>query len=207
MFRLLNPFHTEYAYCSRPLQANLITNDSVQYYDKDGFELTKLEQEYYFVNGFEPFLNTCLNHRCWQEPWFEVDSENFLLDHSLILHRCSFIDEAREQLISNQKKCSKLVYLLHATSKWGLDFNLDFVDNSGKLTEVLHIEIDTKTYHEFLQHKKELEYFILSTDWENVYKFLDRHRNEWECLAGFEQNDWKARQLGFKKAEVTHKAI
>jgi hypothetical protein len=189
------------------VQEHLITEDNIRYFDKDGFELTKLEQEFYVCNEFKDRLNTCLNHLCWQEQWFEIESDNFVLDHSIVLHRCSFIDEAREQLLRNIKKVPRVSYLLQTPSKWGLDLSLDFIDNNGLLTEVIHIEFDTKTYHEFLQLKEEFENFILSTDWYHVYRYLDRHRNEWESLVGFEQNDWKAKHLGFKKAEVTHKAI
>lgn len=207
MFRLLNPYHTEYNKCKKQVQEHLITVDNIRYFDKDGFELTKLEQEFYVCNEFKDRLNTCLNHLCWQEQQFEIESDNFVLDHSIVLHRCSFIDEAREQLLRNIKKVPRVSYLLQTPSKWGLDLSLDFIDNNGLLTEVIHIEFDTKTYHEFLQLKEEFENFILSTDWYHVYRYLDRHRNEWESLVGFEQNDWKAKHLGFKKAEVTHKAI
>lgn len=207
MFRLLNPYHTEHTLCTEKVHSSFLDTKNVWYYDKDGFELTKLEQEFYKVSGFGIFLNDCLNHCCWQEPWFELSDNNFILDHSLVLHRCSFTGDARQQLLESVKKVPRLSYLLKSLSKWGLDFNLDYIDNEGKLTEVIHIEVDMKNYHDFLQRKEELENFVLSTDWKHVYKFLDLNRNKWECLVGFEQNDWKARQLGFKKAEITHKAI
>lgn len=208
MLRLLSPFITRDAVCTQPVDSKLVREDSIFFYDKDGFELTHLEQEYYYASGFEQFMTSCLNHYCWQEQWFELEIPNgFVLDHSIVLHRCSFEGEAKKQLISHSKMIPKLAYLLRCPSKWGLDFNLDFIDNEGKLTEVIHIEIDTKVYHDFLQLKEELENIILTTDWKHVFMFLDQHREKWESLEGFDQNDWKARQLGFKKAEFTQKAI
>lgn len=208
MFKVLNPFHTDKAYCSQPVHVDIITEDNVQYFDKDGFELTALEKEYYKANSFDQYFTNCLNHTLWQEPWIQLDrSCNFILDHSIILHRCSFTDEALDQLKGKVKDIPRLAYLIQTPSKWGVDFSLDYVDEKCKLTEVIHIEIDTKHYHEFLQIKEEFENFVLTTDWEHVYMYLDQHRNEWERLVGFEQNDWKARHLGFKKAEITLKAI
>ena len=179
MFRLLSPFIARTPECSVQISSKLITEDSISFYDKDGFELTPLEREYYFANGFKQHMSSCLNHYCWQEQWFELESKsNFVLDHCIILHRCSFTGEAREQLTYKAKKIAKLAYLLQCPSKWGLDFNLDYIDNNGLLTEVMHIEIDTKNYHDFLQQKEKLENFILSTDWKHAYKFLDQHRTE-----------------------------
>lgn len=207
MFRSLSPFTTDDTICTEDISDLYLEEQNAFYYDKDGFELTKLELEYYKINGYGNYLANCLNHTCWQEPWFELKDPNFILDHSLVLHRCSFAGKAKEQLKKFSKKISRLSYLLQSPSKWGLDFSLDYIDNDGMLTEVIHIELDFKNYHDFLKQKEELENFVFTTDWKHVYKFLDRHRNEWECLVGFDQNDWKARQLGFKKAEITHKAI
>jgi len=207
MFRLLNPFLTETPVCFEEVSEEKFTEHNVLYYDKDGFELTLLEQEFYYSSGYRRFMTNCLNHSCWQQPWMEISHNNFILDHALILHRCAFIDKAKEQLVKFLKKIPRLAYLLKCPVKWGLDLSLDFVDNNGNLTEVIHIEIDTKHYHEFLSQKEKLQTLVLSTDWEHFYKFLDQHRKKWDRLEGFDQNNWKARHLGFKKAESTLKAI
>lgn len=207
MFKFLEPFHTEDSTCSKPVDSFYLCNDYIEYYDKDGFELTELERHYYFTNGWGNHLNKILNHDSWQQPWFELQDSNFILDHCMVLQRCDFTGEAREQLQAIVPSVPKLVYLLRCPKKWGLDFNLDFISTEGDLIEVLHIEFDTLIYEEFLKLKEKLEYFILSTDWNHSVKYLQSSRDKWEHLKGFAQNDWKARQLGFDRAEVTLKAI
>ena len=205
MFKNLYPVVLKNLVCTTPISEHFLIS-SADYYDKDGFELTDLELVYYKVNNFDTFLNDCLNHYCIQEQWYELDHPYFTLEHSLILHRCSFGGEARKQLEDYKYVNPKASYLLQGEAKWGLDFSLDHIYN-GKVTEVLHIEQDTRSYDQFLEMKDGFEVFVQNTDWEDFYKFLNSHRDEWESLIGFEQNDWKARKIGFKKAEVTQKSI
>jgi len=208
MLKLLKPTIIMYPSCTIKVPSESLNNSKCLFYDKDGFELTDLEKEYYSFNGYSNYLKNYLNHVCFQEQWFELEpNSNFILDHSLILHRCSFKGEAREQLIHNLKQLPKLSYLLQCPSKWGLDFSLDYVSEEGELVEVLHIEYDTKLYDEFITYKLYFESFVLNTDWDNFTKFLFNKKDEWINLVGFEQNNWKARQLGFKQAETTHKSI
>jgi len=208
MLKLLNPTIIEFPFCTEKVPQELLNNDNCLFYDKDGFELTSLEKEYYSVSGFRDYLKNFLNHICFQEQWFELrTNKNFILDHSLILHRCSFKGDAKQQLQDNLKKLPKLSYLLQCPTKWGLDFSLDYVSNNGELVEVLHIEYDTKSYNEFLNYKLYFENFVQTTDWNYFANFLLKKKNEWAHLVGFDQNNWKARQLGFKQAEITHKSI
>ena len=208
MLKLLNPTVLEFPLCTETVSQELLSNSNCMFYDKDGFELTTLEKEYYSTNGYNNCLKNFLNHTCFQEQWFELTTnDNFILDHSLILHRCSFKGDAKEQLKDSLKKLPRLSYLLQCPTKWGLDFSLDYVNNNGELVEVLHIEYDTKSYNEFLNYKLYFESFVLTTDWNYFANFLFNKKEEWIYLVGFEQNNWKARQLGFKQAEITHKSI
>lgn len=205
MFKNLVPVVLKNLSCTEPIAEGLL-NSSADYYDKDGFELTDLELVYYKANNFDTFINDCLYHWCIQDHWYEVEHPCFSLDHALILHRCDFKGEARKQLEQHIYSNPKVSYLLQSEAKWGLDFSLDYIYN-GKVTEVLHIEQDTRNYEQFLNMKDSFEKFVEKTDWEDFYRFLNSHRDEWEHLVGFEQNDWKAQKIGFKKAEVTQKSI
>lgn len=191
--------------CKKAVSPVRISTKSVDYFDKDGFELTELEQEYYMVNRLP--VSSILNHYCSQQPWFIMAEVNkFILDHSIVLHRCNFEEHAREQLIFYKPNHPKLTYLLQCKQKWGLDFCLDYFDGE-EMYEVIHIETDFFTLEECTAYKENIEKFVLATDWENAAKQLILKKDEWFSLTGFAQNDWKAKYFGFPKAELTHKAI
>jgi hypothetical protein len=195
------------------ITSNPVCNKSVedleledfQYYDKDGFELNKAEQKYYSKSQ-RPINQPILNHCCWQEKWFELENKkaNLILDHCMILHRCSYVDRAAEQLQSLKKQIPNASLLLETPQKWGFDFALDAVDENGSVYEVLHIEYDSYDYDEFSKHRINFEFTARHTDWNNAAKKILLHRDQWQNLKSFAQNDWKANFLiGWKKAEYT----
>ena len=192
--------------CDREVTAVRLFSKSVDYFDKDGFELTELEREYYFNNGYR--LNETLNHQCHQQPWLLLDDpdNNFYLDHCTILHRCNFTEDAYRQLLLFQPKLPKLTYLIQCKQKWGVDFCLDYFDGTS-MYEVIHIEQDFYTLEECTAYKENIEKFVLAMDWKDAAKRLILKKDEWSSLVGFAQNDWKARFFGFPKAELTHKAL
>ena len=192
--------------CNREVAAVRLFSKSIDYFDKDGFELTELEREYYFVNGYK--LDNTLNHRCYQQPWFSLDkdTDNFYLDHCTILHRCDYTEDAYRQLLLFQPKLPKLTYLIQCKQKWGVDFCLDYFTGE-EMYEVIHIESDFFTLEECTAYKENIEKFVLATDWKDAAKRLIAKKDHWSSLIGFAQNDWKARFFGFPKAELTHKAL
>lgn len=207
MFKLNESYLHKTPYCSKPVDEKEIRFNNYQHFDKDGFELTPLERMYYAEMGFHRHFTDCLYHTCWQQDWFkQVEHINLNLDHSLVLHRCSYIDEAEDQLKHFVKSQPKLILFLNSKAKWGLDFALDYYDEKG-CTEVMHIENDYREFDEFMEDKVRLEKLVFDTDWVDVYKTLDRRRDEWEHLIGYDQNDWKSTLIGFNKAEITHKAV
>lgn len=192
--------------CEKPVD-NLELSD-FDYYDKDGFELNKAEQKFYLANKY-PIDYDCLNHRCYQEPWFELDSQGkeqgLLLDHALILHRCEYAGEAARQLTSWSKQTPKAHYLLNCRPKWGYDLALDYYDGRS-LVEVIHIEVDCSEYKKFTDKLVHIEYFIKHADWISIAKSVLANKDKWQHLKGFEQNHWKANYvLGWDKAEYTEK--
>lgn len=196
--------------CTNTINACWLSRDSVKYFDKDGFELTPLEQKYYEANGFKNKIGSgCLYHTCWQEPWFYLNREdNFLIDHTMILHRCDFKEDALIQLYKYNKRLPQLNYLIQCKQKWGIDFSLDYYDvDTDKIYEVIHIEQDTSNFNEFVELKSNFESFVLNTDWNHAVKILLKQKDKWQSLEGMESNDWKAKFFGYNKAEITLKSI
>ena len=166
-----------------------LSKEDFQYYDKDGFELNQAEQKFYAAMGY-PIDYPCLNHRCYQEPWFRLESEELglILDHSLILHRCNYTGAASEQLQELKSTVPTAGYLLNTKSKWGFDFALDAVSEDGTVFEVLHIEFDSNDYEYFKTRLIMMEYTIRHTDWVDAARRVWAERLQWQYLKGFKQN-------------------
>lgn len=205
MFTVLSPYIEANPVCEFPINAMFADKDSARYFDKDGFELCSLEKMYYENNGFP--VNDCLNHRCWQEDWIKLDSEQpFYLDHAIVLHRASFDNLAKDQLTRLSEVYPTFNFLLQTKKKWGIDFALDFF-HDGEMYEVIHNENDFYNFDDFLAYKAKFEEFIMTTDWLDASHRLIKRKDEWLALSGFAQNDWKARYFGFQRAEITQKVI
>lgn len=196
--------------CSETVNAGLLSKESVKYFDKDGFELTPLEQAYYCAAGYQNKIgNGCLYHTCWQEPWFDISKEDpFFIDHTMILHRCDFTDEAAIQLHKYQKRLPQLNYLINCKKKWGLDFSLDYLNHDDdRVYEIVHIEQDSNSYEHFINLKGQFEEFVISTDWNHAAKVLLKEKHRWLPLEGMARNDWKAKFFGYGQAESTIKSV
>ena len=204
MFTVSDNKFNQYLDLKQRVSNDVITEDYIRYFDNDGFELSYLEQEYYRENNVP--VNFILNHCCDQREWITCNSEDFKVDHSMILQRWEFTLNAREQLEDKKTMFPQLNKYLRLSSKWGLDFSLEYFKNDEAI-EVLHIENDYNNYYgasfakDFLQNK------ILSTDWYDFVNSLKRNKDKWEGLQGMEQNDWKAVFWGLPKAEKTLKAF
>jgi hypothetical protein len=193
--------------CREPIY-NIVAED-FKFYDKDGFELNQAEQKYYSMMR-HPIDHPILNHRCWQEPWFELERSDLglILDHSLILHRCRYEGYAEHQLKKIKTTIPEAEWLLKTPQKWGFDFALDAVDDDDKIFEVLHVEYDHGDYDVFNTRMVSFDFTVRHTDWCDAAKRIAEHKDQWKYLKGFAQNDWKANfLLGWKKAEYTEKSL
>jgi hypothetical protein len=189
-------------------QSAEVLAEDFRYYDKDGFELNKAEQKFYQANDL-PVID-CLNHLCWQEPWFELEERdhNLILDHSMFLCRASYEGAAREQLLELKSSVPTADLLLRTRQKWGFDFALDAVSADGTVYEVLHIEYDNYDYDRFKDEILMFDYRVRHTDWVDSALLIWSKRDQWQNLQGFEQNHWKSKYLiGWSKAEYTEKSI
>ncbi len=203
MFNRLNYRLVSDPVCSLPAD---VTCQDFKYYDIDGFELNKAEQKYYLANGFT--LSDCLNHICWQDDWFSLDHPNLILDHSLVLTRASFSGEALDQIKKFKSQTPYADYLIRTHQKWGFDFALDALDSNNEIIEVIHIEFDSKDYEKFFVHLVSFEKIIYNVDWMDAARRIEKSKDKWIHLKGFEQNHWKANFLiGWKQAEYTLKSI
>ena len=208
MFQILNPLIVKDSTCRKAISSFGRYKYRTDYYDKDGYELTPLEQSYYKEQGW-PIDIEILYNFAWQEKWIDYKGDDpFILHHAMILHRCNYADDAQAQLTTAINVNPEVLYLLQSKQKWGIDFSLDFHDyDRNRIDEIIHIEYDYYVFDEFITMKAELEQFILQTDWYDAYKQIDQKRDEWSSLRGFEQNDWKARFFGFEKAEKVQKSV
>lgn len=187
--------------CTIPTE---IDDSDFRYYDKDGFELNKAEQKYYSASGH--ILHDCLNHICWQDQWLELNHPELTLDHCLILTRASYSGKALEQLEKHRPKNPSASYLIHTKQKWGFDLALDALDCHGNVFEVIHIEYDNRNFEEFFNRLASLEKIIYNIDWLSAARKIEKAKDKWIGLKGFEQNHWKANYIiGWDKAEYTDK--
>jgi hypothetical protein len=203
----------EYSILSNPVCLNTAKNlkpQDFQYYDKDGFELNQAEQKFYSAMDY-PIDYPCLNHTCWQRPWFYLKTpatHTLILDHSIILQRCSYDGKAAEQLTKLKDKIPYADLLLKTKQKWGFDFALDSVADDGTVFEVIHIEYDNYDFDIFKNQLIMFEYSVRHIDWIDAAARIWNHRDDWQRLTGLEQNHWKAKYLlDWDRAEYTEKSV
>ncbi len=208
MFIRHDPLVTSDPVCSKAVD-NLEPSD-FQYFDKDGFELNIAEQKFYSAMGY-PIHERILNHTCWQVTWYTVNeqqAQGMFLDHSMLLQRCSYVGEARQQIEEIAKTVPQASLLLQVRPKWGFDFDLNAVAPDGTVYEVLHIEYDTNDYNDFRNRTVLFEQTVKFRNWHGVAEEIWQQRDQWQHLKGYDQNHWKANYiLGWKQSEYIEKAI
>lgn len=196
------------ATCSYETIQTPLRPDHFIFFDKDGFELCEAEQLFYEDNSIP--LSRCLNHYCSQQDWLKEQqlTSNVFVDHSIILHRCDFTDQARQQLESLREIVPQAQWLLQAKQKWGFDIAIDAATDDGTMYEVLHIEFDDYDSDQFQEKLCMVEEQLLSIDWSMAAQLINQQKDKWEHLHGFAQNHWKANYLiGWEQAEYTEKAF
>lgn len=187
-----------------PIDDGYFTDYNFRHFDNDGFQLNRLEQQYYVAQGID--IPECLGVRAAQYDWFSIiEPGPFIIDHSLLITRCTYVGRAREQLERMSRVYPYLKKYLLLKPKWGLDFALEY--SGEEYVEVLHIEQDFDSYREALERKEYFEELVFRADWDLFVREIIKHKPFWEPLQGMERNDWKAQFWGFDKAERTLKAF
>lgn len=182
-------------------------NLSMDFFDRDGFELNELEQALYRRNMIdigEQHLNHTANHIKWIEHDAN-DDPRIMIDHSCLQQRHDYIGEGREelQIASNHRR--ELKKLLAIVPKWGIDFNIDYVGET--VMELFHIEVDRRSYDDIMDQKYLAERLILRTDWVNVANIFHKKRDQWEHLPADDQIEWKVNYLGWPRVYDTRKVF
>lgn len=201
MFKVTeNNFDTE-PHIVAPISLDYLFSKSMQYFDKEGYELNELEQEYYQINQVE--LNRILNHVCCQKEWITSNPEpkqGPYFDHCMILTRWDYQEVAREQLIEAARIRPSLNKLLKIKPKWGIDLSLEYQWEDGNITEIFHIEVDKHSLNAIIALKEQVESIIFSKDWHDVAVTMEKYRDNWVHLNSDDQSDWRCRFLGLPRA-------
>jgi hypothetical protein len=171
---------------------------ALEFFDKDGYELTKLEQIYYTAQGYKVVKYTA-DHPGVFQPWITVDHEYLSVDHSCAMYRCDFVGSAKEQVERQTKRFTRAGWLLTCKKKWGLDLDIDYCDGNIAL-EVIHLEWDSPTLEKIEQERVKAEELVKNTDWVDAAKRVWSLRDEWQNLKGwYAQAHWKATYFGLER--------
>lgn len=171
-------------------------HDRLKYFDKDGYELTNLESSYALTNGFD--VNSKLYKYAIQYDWYTQDSTDgygAVIDHSLLLHRPYFAGTALDELKYHAKQYPMLHKLIQVRPKWGIDFSIDWIDDSGAL-ELVHFEYDSYHFEQAVAFKVMAEQIIGRTNWQDFSKDVYNLQHKWCNLGGVEQSNYKSNMLG-----------
>ena len=198
----LKPKFPELPYLTKPIERHLVETLPFKDFDKDGYEIpTPLEYLHYEANDIE--INKEIQyHIAPVQEWYrdtEQSEHGLVLDHCMLLYRCSFAGEAREQLIEVSKSRPILQKLLNIKPKWGVDFSLDYV-TQNLVMEVIHIEQDFDNLEEAYSAKERLEKIIDNTDWYEGAVELWKRKDEWINLSSDDHSDYKAQFFGWHRA-------
>lgn len=188
------------------------TDWELDFFDREGYQLNGIEKAYHAINEVsihtedrmarrvsDDALNVVLQH------WFTQEKEhpNIFIDHAHILHRFGFSGDALDQLENESLINPKLNKLVFTKPKYGLDFAIDWIDES-QVIELFHIELDCRDYDKFCDIVSKLEKYILSADWNKLgHNFVSR-KSEWIDLDEYEQAIYKAKFFGLDKINVDY---
>ncbi len=175
--------------------------DSVELFDQNGYDLTKLEQKYAVANGYALTTHRNKDHITLRQDWF-IDRKPAVgphINHAYMFERKGFTGHALEQLKVWAVDNPHIHKLIAMKPKWGLDFSIDYCDHAGNVFEVLHWEFDGFEYEEIADKKIYMDEFLINQDWDDASKHILKHKDEWHQLGFFEQSEWKTKYFGIDK--------
>ena len=168
----------------------------VDLFDQNGYRLTILEDEYAIVNN-----QKSTKHRgelCLRKDWLtqEPTSTGAHVNHAFLFERKGYSGAAAEQLKEFAKENNLLYKLVNYVGKWGVDFSMDYVDETGNTLELLHFEFDSYNLDEILEIKAKVQDIVLNVDWQDAADYLIKNKDKWYHLDFFAQSDWKCNYFG-----------
>jgi hypothetical protein len=197
-----NAYFIENPRLTVPIDYHRLLTTPLKDFDKDGYEIdTPIERLHYETNHVDIHQNIQYHFSTGQHWYIDTteSEEGLILDHSQLLTRYAYADEARQMIEHAAKVRPVLNKLLVIKPKWGIDFSLDYVTHDVCM-EVFHIEKDATTYEEALEYKHKAEQIIDNTDWESAIQDILKRKDEWYNLCSDDQSDWKARYFGWHRA-------
>ena len=207
----LTTINTQYnpdLYLNTPVYDEDVLGTTMQFFDKDGYELNDTECLYYMANSVniaEQHLNHTANHFGW---FMDADDSQLgaTLDHSILVQRWAYTEQAREQIQELSTAFPLLNKLLSIKPKWGFDISLDFVYTGGA-TELFHVEYDSTDYDTACEQRDRLADLINSVDWEHGGQQVMKRKSQWEHLCSDDQSDWKVKYFGWHRAFDNQKVL
>jgi len=192
---------------------DMLLKKSLSYFDKDGFELTELEQRYHQTNTVE--TSGILNHCSVAVPWvIRADDYDgsFLVDHGFLSARLGYDGDALDQIRRMMPKRPELVKLRSLRPKFGADLSIDFVpkrlnDLAMYPFEVLHLEYDYRDEDGLYLFCKRVERAVTAERIEEAAQKIVANADMLRELPSDDQADWKAELFGFERAFVTRPVI
>jgi hypothetical protein len=175
--------------------------ETVEFFDQNGYDLTKLEQLYAVANGANTTRHRNSEHITLRQTWFEDDSpeSGAHINHAVMFERKGYSGEALQQLTTWAGYRPQFHKLIAMRPKWGLDFSIDYTDREGNVFELLHWEYDGFEHDEIQAKKTKMEEFLLNQDWPDRARVMLTRKEEWHSLGFFEQSEWKTRFFGIDK--------
>lgn len=187
---------------------NYDPTERMQFFDKEGFELTDLEVTYSKVN-FHSLTNRAFGHRVIGWKWYEdgdFKHPNIFVDHSFISWRYGFTNDAREQLLKYKDKYPILNKLLQIRPKIGIDVALEIRDGDF-ITELVHIERDYHNWQDAWNGLKEVQSHLGGLLWDRAIEQVRTIQPLISHMPSDDQSDLKARLMGFDRTYKTLKTV
>ena len=102
--------------------------ETVEYFDQNGYDLTKLEQLYAVANGAETTKHRNSEHITLRKEWFtaEQNKSGPHINHALMFERKGYTGDALHQLETWAGYRPHFYKLVAMKPKWGLDFSIDY---------------------------------------------------------------------------------
>jgi len=188
----------------KPIEGNINTasNQLVEFFDQNGYDLTVLEQIYAEANQAKTTVHRNSEHITLRQTWFSDDdpqTSGAHINHAVMFERKGFTGDALLQLKEWAKQSPQLYKLVAMRPKWGLDFSIDYCDDEGNVFELLHWEFDGFDYQEIYNKKIHMEKFLIKQDWDERAKKMLEQKEDWHSLGFFEQSEWKTHFFGIEK--------
>jgi len=183
-------------YYTKPCDESQLSDNPTDLMDPNSFDLVELEIALVKANTGDIYSERYPSEKA---DWFRQDETRFgvVLNHSNVLYRRAYDDEAREQLLRLAVLDGRIHRVLQQRPRWGLDISLEYISHQGDMFEILHWEYDSDNYNEIEELRQRYEPVILNTDWEDGARHLLKRKTEWHHLHMKEQNKYKTDYFGF----------